>query len=127
MRVAEIGAIAKLADPTDTSAFDRALREGPEETRWPVARGLGRINDPAVIPLLLDVLTSAPQSYLRSEAAEALGKTKDPAAVAPLVAALQDPGFWVGQRAALALGELGDPGAVAPLCALLHNLSPSFP
>src|SRR5262249_18576999 len=101
---------------------------GPEEARWSVVRGLGRVADPAVIPLLVDTLANAPQAYLRSEAADALGKQKDPAAVGPLLAALQAPGFCVGQRVVMALGEIGDRRAVAPLCALFQNvtLTPSL-
>jgi HEAT repeat protein len=52
---------------------------------------------------------------VRSEAAEALGKLRDPRAVGPLIQALADPDPYVCGSAIAGLGTLGDPRAVEPL------------
>jgi len=58
---------------------------------------------------------------VRKNAAEALGKIKDPRAVEPLIEALKDKDFRVRWNAAEALGEIGDPKAVKPLIAALKD------
>jgi len=70
------------------------------------------------VSLLIDHLKS-PDSHVRSEAARALGKSKDPRAVEPLIATLEDTDFDAAYVAALALGNIGDPRAVKPLIAAL--------
>ncbi len=64
-------------------------------------------------PLIRDLGNS--DWTVRSQAASALGKIKDPQAVPALIKALQDPKGYVRRRAASALGEIKDPRAVEPL------------
>ena len=54
-------------------------------------------------------------------AAKELGALKEPRAVGPLSAALQDQDESVANAAALALGQIGDPRAIAPLAAALRR------
>lgn len=61
------------------------------------------------------------ESDVRSEAAMALGKIKDPRAVEPLIAALKDVNPDVRRIAAEALGEINDARAVEPLIAALRG------
>lgn len=54
-------------------------------------------------------------SSVREKAVKALGKTKDPKAVEPLIQALQDEQSLVRQYAAVALGDIGDARAIEAL------------
>ena len=60
-------------------------------------------------------------SDVRWEAAETLGKIKDPRAVEPLISALKDESSDVRIAAAKVLGEIKDPRAVEPLITLLKD------
>jgi HEAT repeat protein len=51
----------------------------------------------------------------RWKAAEALGRTRDPSAVGPLIDTLWDDDARVRLKAAWALGMIGDPDALRPL------------
>lgn len=51
----------------------------------------------------------------RWKAAQALGRTQDPAAVDALLRALYDDDWRVQQKAIWALGSIGDPRAILPL------------
>ena len=57
----------------------------------------------------------AKSKAVRRDAAEALGKLKDPKAVEPLISALKDDRWEVRAAAAWALGEIADERAVGPL------------
>ena len=58
---------------------------------------------------------------VRKNAAEALGKIKDPRAVEPLITALKDEYSGVRWHAAWSLGEIQDPRAVEPLIEALKD------
>ncbi len=62
-----------------------------------------------------------PSPERRWKAAEALGRSKDPNAVDPLIRALRDEDWRVRQKAAWALGFIGDPRALQPLRRLLTD------
>jgi hypothetical protein len=64
---------------------------------------------------------SWPNYRARSEAADALGALRDPAAVPFLLAALADPDAFVRRAVTQALGTVGDPGATAALCRALND------
>ena len=61
---------------------------------------------------------------MQSEAAEVLGKLKDPRAVEPLIDALEEKSFTVRIAASEAVGILGDSRAVDPLIELLKDKFP---
>lgn len=63
--------------------------------------------------------------YARLNAAEALGKIGDTAAVPALIEALQDSNSIVSREAALALGIIGDVSAVPALNGILNHKAPS--
>lgn len=75
------------------------------------------------ITTLLLPLVDSRDAPLSATAIRALGKSKDPAAVEPLLAKLSSSSFPEGRKGELisALGELGDPRAVDPLLALAAN------
>jgi HEAT repeat protein len=58
---------------------------------------------------------------VRGDAAEALGRSGDPRAVEPLLAALKDADSDIRQRAAAALATAGDPSAVEQLLPALED------
>lgn len=70
---------------------------------------------------LIKALHYQKDSWVRSDAARALGESKDSRALEPLIAALRDPYSNVRQSAATALGVLGDTRAVEPLINALQN------
>ena len=66
-----------------------------------------------------------PDPTVRWDAAEALGKSKSPSAVSPLIEALADEDIAVQNAAAEALGKLGKV-AVQPLSNLLGDVEPTM-
>jgi HEAT repeat protein len=74
--------------------------------------------------LVIDLESADAQRRLG--AARALGRLKNRAAAAPLIAALSDPDADVANAAAHGLGVLGDPSAVEPLIVVLNNADGYF-
>jgi HEAT repeat protein len=70
---------------------------------------------------LLVALRDLNDSWLRREAAAALGSIGDPSAVSYLTISLIDSSSQVRQAAAAALGKIGDPRAVHPLVDALDD------
>ncbi len=65
----------------------------------------------------------AAESYVRWQAAKALGEMKGEGAVEPLISALRDESEPVRELAAHSLGKIGDTKAVEPLLSLLPDKS----
>jgi HEAT repeat protein len=88
----------------------------PDATARALAAGkLAELGDPEAVPALVRVLRGDGDEHVREEAARALGRLGEVAALEPLVAALRDPGDHVREEAAAALGALGDLRADAAL------------
>ena len=68
----------------------------------------------------LDCLNNADPA-IRDNAAQSLGKFKDPRGFEPLVHALKDEAAGVRASAAIALGQIGDLRAIEPLVPLLKD------
>jgi peptidyl-prolyl cis-trans isomerase B (cyclophilin B) len=82
--------------------------------------GLGRLNDPAAIPMVSAALNDASRpSSVRQMAAFALGLLGTRQSIAPLVAATRGRDPMVAGLAADALGRIGADSAVGPLSRLL--------
>lgn len=73
---------------------------------------------PAVGPLIFTIRNN---ENLRSYAEEALSKITDPNSIEQLIAALEEPNFYIRKSAADALGNIKDPRAVEPLIKALKN------
>ncbi len=86
---------------------------GEEHTHGRPEHGIGGTHGDLVAALADD------HENVRAEAAENLGKLKDPAVIPELVRALKDPAESVKEKAAVALGFLGRPEAAPPLEAAL--------
>ena len=85
---------------------------GPPDIKKLAARGK--------VDALVKALTH-PDAKIRSEAAEALGKLRDPHTVESLVAACGDDVLDVRHSAMWALGHIGDPAAIPTLLALMRE------
>lgn len=81
-----------------------------------------RLGDPDQVDLYIDALTD-PRATIRSKAASALYKLREPRAFEPLLRSLSDENKDVRGRSALALGKLGDMRAYEGLVALLTDES----
>jgi cyclophilin family peptidyl-prolyl cis-trans isomerase/HEAT repeat protein len=99
-------AIARLAAPGDTTTADLALE------------ALGKLGDRAATPLVVSLLRAGSTPLLRGAAAVALWRLADPAALGPLLAALDDPDAGVRWRALYALEKLVRPEQVVLLAAM---------
>ena len=101
-------------DPEVNKAVFEALKSFPG---WGKSDAANR-----VVPELIVVLQDQRKDpEVRKNAAEALGKIKDPRVVEPLIAALKDENSGVRRIAAWALGVIQDPRAVEPLITALKD------
>ena len=86
---------------------------------------LGELDEPDLSDLDKAMAAlGSPRSYVRWQAAQALGKMRDKAAVQPLLNALSDESTVVRESAAEALGEIGGKRALEPLIAALDDEVP---
>lgn len=109
----------------DGALFAGALRSPDSVVQRYALRALGRIGDPAAVPLLAEYLAQ-PDSTLDAEAAFALGLIRDTSAVAPLISWLTGPqpiGQDASQEGATALARIGGPTAAAFVARVLVNPS----
>jgi HEAT repeat protein len=97
-----------LKNGARTDGLDRGIRNQ-------AACRLGAVGGGEAATALMEALKDEPDEWLRSELVQALGRTKDPRAVEPLIGSLDDKSEVVRAMAAEALGGLGDPRAVEPL------------
>jgi HEAT repeat protein len=96
----------------------------PEPTVAPRAAWiLGKRRDVRAVKPLMDITQHSQAMGLLEEAAAALGKIGDPAAIPALEGLLRDSYVSVRVRAARALGEIGDRRAVPALTAALEDRS----
>jgi HEAT repeat protein len=93
-------------------ALGGLVRFGSERERTKACRALGRLGDPAVVPLLTHALEDD-SWVVRAQAATALGACAHAAAVAPLAVALADRNWWVRANSAASLRLCGPPGLAA--------------
>jgi len=119
-------ALGKTKDPRVAPLLLQTLEEfgTPGELCLGATWALADMNDAHVLASLTQVLESG-KWYGPYYAAHALGATKDPQAVGPLIAALRKTKGWYPQRvrakAAAALGHIGDPRAIDPLIGALRD------
>jgi HEAT repeat protein len=92
------------------------LSRGAPESAAAAARALGDVGARQAAGTLSEALLNDKlESAVREEAAAALGKLKDPAALPALVSSLNNPDDRIRWAAADGLGRLGLPESVAPL------------
>jgi len=98
--------ISKSRNPVYVPELLRRFSIEPSEhVRRHIVRALGNIRSSAAVPMLLDILTNG-SGLIIGDAAEALGRLREPAArdaLARLVGSKQD---WVRNKATWALRQL---------------------
>jgi HEAT repeat protein len=109
---ATLDSLAKLLEADDV------------EVRWDAILALENIPGPEATELLTRALRDDRFISIRYKAATALGTRGDPRAIDALVAALDDPEFYVREKAAEALGRIGGIGAVEPLLEAYSDRDP---
>jgi len=126
VRSAACVAIAKFNDPTTFDDITTVLLDDPLiEVRQSAARSLGGTKHPAALPFLMEALRDSSWWFEQEQAAADLLnaiKNMGPAAVEPLIEALQDREGTVRRYAAIVLGEMGDLRAIEELGMTLYDL-----
>ena len=98
------------------------LRHVSKDKRRTAVMKLGMVGgDQAVQALIRTVENHQEDLIVRGRAALMLGKLKDDRAVAPLIRALDAPGFQTPYHAAQALGKIGDRRAIDALLAFVDS------
>jgi cyclophilin family peptidyl-prolyl cis-trans isomerase/HEAT repeat protein len=120
LRIDKLARILRLEDARSPGAgeLERLLRDHDRGVRRRAALAAGRIGDPGLVPVLVDLLNDQ-EVQVRRVATFALGLVGDHAAADRLLAALGDSDAEVRGRAAEALGRIGDPRAAAAIARLV--------
>jgi cyclophilin family peptidyl-prolyl cis-trans isomerase/HEAT repeat protein len=116
LRIDQLARILALEDARSPGVgeLERLLRDHDRGVRRRAALAAGRIEDPALVPALVDLLNDQ-EVEVRRVATFALGLVGDHAAADRLLAALGDSDAEVRGRAAEALGRIGDSRAAAAI------------
>ncbi len=126
VRSAACTAIAKFNDPATFDEITAVLLDDPlVVVRQSAARALGETKHPAALPFLMEALRDSSWWFEQEQAAADLLnaiKNMGPAAVEPLIEALQDREGTVRRYAASVLGEMGDIRAIEELGMALYDL-----
>lgn len=117
LRATAAVALGECRNGDAAPALIAVMRADPSApTRAAAAWALGEIGtDPAIDALLTALADRAVPASVRGQAAEALGRARDPRVVPALIAALGDPEAEVRFFAAFALGQSGDAAALPAL------------
>jgi HEAT repeat protein len=121
VRVQAAGALGRVRDPRAALPLVRALSDRKEPVRQAAEAALMEIGPPVAGPLATALARGKRGS--RVEAARLLGKIGRPAAVKPLIRALNDRDPFVGKMAGMALVEIDTP-AVPALTKMLNGKNP---
>jgi hypothetical protein len=112
IRACVASALRMIRDPKAVDALMALAREHPDVTDAVVA-ALGRIGSGEAIGVLISMLSTYDRNAVF--AITALGGTRDPRAVWPLIKCLGARSEHVREQAARALGDIGDPSAIPAL------------
>jgi HEAT repeat protein len=96
------------------------LRYGGPQVRTRAARTMAEVNDPQLIPFLIEGLTDE-EPEVRVAIAHALNAYRDPRAAPALIKLVQENNFVVAEAAATTLGLTGDNSAVKPLLDMVER------
>ena len=99
-------------------AIEHLAGTGDSATAELALEALGKLGDRAATPLVASFLRNGSSPLLRGSAAVALWRLADPAALVPLLEALDDPDAGVRWRALYALEKLVSPEQVVLLAAM---------
>ncbi len=96
------------------------LQYGGPEVRARAAANLGRVADPATLPILIAALDDS-EPEVRAAIAESLALFRSKEAVPKLIPLLQDKSWVVREAVATTLGIIADPAASRPLLDLIDK------
>jgi cyclophilin family peptidyl-prolyl cis-trans isomerase/HEAT repeat protein len=124
-RLDKMGRILALEDRRTAGGEELALllRDDDRGVRRRAALCAGRIGDPAIVPVLLELMED-PETEVRQMTAFALGLIGDKQAAARLTVALTDPVAVVRARSAEALGRIGGPGVAEAVARMAAAATP---
>ncbi|MEL6309015.1 MAG: HEAT repeat domain-containing protein [Chloroflexota bacterium] len=106
----------------DLKAILAELRDTNKDKRRTAVMKLGMFGGTEAVRVLIQTLENEFEDLIvRGRAAMMLGKLGDKTAVAPLMRALDAPGYQTPLYAAEALGRLGDARAIPPLLYIAEN------
>ncbi len=120
-----------IKNDTTRDAFEQILATGPtekaapEDVRRACAYALGMTKQAHVALYLIDALKKDPSLPVRCTAARALGKTGEPMACEPLMAALGDGDSEMREAAANGCKDLNNKSAIDPLIERVEDGNPS--
>jgi hypothetical protein len=120
--ILEARPLARLHGERTDAVLDLALRYSTAVRGVEADRILECLEAQGITGRLLRQMTSRSE-WKRAEAAELLGRLREPSAVEPLLAALDDPSEDVRTVAARGLAAIGDPSAVPALAGALSDPS----
>jgi cyclophilin family peptidyl-prolyl cis-trans isomerase/HEAT repeat protein len=128
-RMEKLGRVLALEDTRSLGGgeLERYLRDPDRSLRRRAALAAGRIADPAIVPVLVELMNDQ-EPEVRQMTAFALGLVGDRLAVDRLRASLKDADSAVRARSAEALGGIGDKRAAADVAAfVLAAVPPGAP
>lgn len=106
VRVSAIHALGNLDLASAPREILDAVRDADREVRYGAVNALGNYEDPAAVPVLLEVVGSSTDRELQYEALDALSNIESPAAYDALIPLLQHEDPKVRQLAAEAIGNM---------------------
>ena len=133
VRSAALQSLAQLKAPGTAPLLEKVLNAASPHNVLQTAalRAMGALDDPSLVPTLVEWSAPGKPESLRSVAIGALGRVdrKNHDITARLIEYLRDSSFDIRDASIFALGRRGDPAAIVPLEALLKSgqLSISIP
>ncbi len=123
VQAAAIKALACIGDRRATGVLTQKLSSENPRIRQEAAQALGYLRNPqavgALARLLLDRKSNS--EWVRHSAAVALGRSHSPAALDPLLEALDDPDGYAHDGVVHGLGLLGDKRAIPALISVVND------
>lgn len=131
-RFASIIALGKTGAPEAIAPLVTGLKDGNAEVRQSAALALGLLGQKVVVPYLVEIMADSPSGRrlvgrdqvdvgTRRSAAFALGLTRDPKALEPLLDAAASDDELLATFAMSGLGALGEHASVPFLCRVLAD------
>lgn len=120
-----IDRLGQLTPPEAVGPLIETLNSGSEKVRASAAGVLGAFKDRRATDALIGVVQSSPSWWVRSRAADGLGRSGDRRAVPVLIRASSDKSEDVRSAVVTALARMGDPAGADVILAGLNDTSVS--
>lgn len=113
--------LARLKSEAAFRALASAVNDPSPRVRAAVVASLAERGDESAVPILITLLASDKDQFVRKATAYALGRFHEGERTAALAGALRDKDAEVRAAAAISLGDHADTGAIAPLASALSD------